>query len=272
MHFGTNGFPTGGSEKTSQFGNVILEQLPHYAKRPFLRAVKEEAKKVVVVSRLPKNAALFGLPKEPPPGRRGRKPIYGKERIKLRLRAGQTRGWQEVACVQYNKPVTKTIKTFLATGRPAGGVIRVVLVKEDDRWLPYFSTEPTATVEDVLEGMAGPGAASTSHGLFSRAKGPVSRSGWARLRLWEKLPALPAVVPSFRQFRRRSPTSSLGGNAKPQTAARRGSPLAAWRSFSRSDFFPISHEPPCCRGVYQWYGDAGRKRQRPVTEAPFSRK
>lgn len=129
-----------------------------YAKRPFLRAVKQEAKKVVVVSRLPKNAALFSLPEEPPPGRRGRKPIYGKERIKLHLRAGQTRGWQAVVCVQYNKSVTKTIKTFLATWRPAGGVIRVVLVKEEDRWLPYFSTEPTATAEEILEGMADRGA------------------------------------------------------------------------------------------------------------------
>jgi hypothetical protein len=129
-----------------------------YAKRPFLRAVQQEAKKVVVISRLPKNAALFSLPEEPPPGRRGRKPIYGKERFKLHLRAGQTRGWQQVECVQYGKPVTKTIKTFLATWRPAGGVIRVVLVKEEDRWLPYFSTEPTATAEEILEGMADRGA------------------------------------------------------------------------------------------------------------------
>jgi hypothetical protein len=132
-----------------------------YAKRPFLRALCQEAKKVVVVSRLPKNAALFSLPEEPPPGRRrgrGRPPIYGKERIKLHLRAGQRRGWQAVQCVQYNQTVTKTIKTFLATWRPAGGVIRVVLVQEEDRWLPYFSTEPTATAAEILEGMADRGA------------------------------------------------------------------------------------------------------------------
>jgi hypothetical protein len=131
-----------------------------YAKRPFLRAVQQEAKKVVVVSRLPKNAALFTLPEEPLPGRprRGRPPIYGKERIKLHLRAGQTRGWQQVECVQYGERVTKTYKTFLATWHPAGGVIRVVLVQEEDRWLPYFSTAPTATPTEVLEGMADRGA------------------------------------------------------------------------------------------------------------------
>jgi hypothetical protein len=54
--------------------------------------------------------------------------------------------------------VTKTYQTFLATWHPAGGVIRVVLVQEEDRWLPYFSTAPTATPTEVLEGMADRGA------------------------------------------------------------------------------------------------------------------
>ena len=55
---------------------------------------------------------------------------------------GSTRGWQQVECVQYGERVTKTIKTFLATWRPAGGVIRVVLVQEEDGWLAFFCTEP----------------------------------------------------------------------------------------------------------------------------------
>jgi hypothetical protein len=42
--------------------------------------------------------------------------------------------------------VVKTIKTFLATWRPAGGVIRVVLVQEEDDWLPYFSTNVDRSV------------------------------------------------------------------------------------------------------------------------------
>jgi hypothetical protein len=60
--------------------------------------------------------------------------------------------------VQYHKGVTKTIKTFLATWRPAGGLIRVVIVREDDGWLPYFSINPEATPVEVLEGMADRGA------------------------------------------------------------------------------------------------------------------
>ena len=80
--------------------------------------------------------------------------IYGKQRINLAKRAGQRRGWQQVECVQYREKVVKTIKTILATWRPAVGVISVVLVQEEDDWLPYFSTNPAATAVEVLEGMA----------------------------------------------------------------------------------------------------------------------
>lgn len=129
-----------------------------YAKRPFLRAAKQET--VIVVSRLRKDAALWSVPEPVPPEKRGRgrPPTYGKQRISLAKRAGQTRGWQQVECVQYREKVVKTIKTFLAMWRPAGGVIRVVLVQEEDDWLPYFSTKPAATVEEVLEGMADRGS------------------------------------------------------------------------------------------------------------------
>jgi hypothetical protein len=56
--------------------------------------------------------------------------------------------------VQYGARVTKTIKTFLATWRPAGGVIRVVLVQEKDGWLPFFCVDPTVTAVEILEAMA----------------------------------------------------------------------------------------------------------------------
>lgn len=57
-------------------------------------------------------------------------PTCGKQRLDLAKRAGQPRGWEQVECVQYRQPVTKTYKTFLATWRPAGGLIRVVIVRE----------------------------------------------------------------------------------------------------------------------------------------------
>ncbi len=127
-----------------------------YAKKPFLKPARQEG--FFVFGRLRKDAALRSVPKPKPKGRRGPQATYGKERISLAKRAGQTRGWQEVECVQYGETVTKTVKTFQATWRPAGGLIRVVLVKEEDDWLPYFSTKPTASVQEVLEAAADRGA------------------------------------------------------------------------------------------------------------------
>ena len=123
-----------------------------YAKRPFLRAAK--AAHFTVVSRLRKDAALWSVPLPKPTGQRGPQATYGKQRISLAKRAGQTRGWQTVECVQYGATVTKTIKTYLATWKPAGGLIRVVIVKEEDDWLPYFCVDSNATAVEILEAMA----------------------------------------------------------------------------------------------------------------------
>ena len=127
-----------------------------YAKRPVLRAAREEG--LVVVGRLACNAALWSLPQPKPEGKRGPQPTYGKKRVELAKRAGHKQGWQPVTCVQYGQEVVKTIKTFLATWHPAGGVIRVVLVQEDGEWLAYFCTDPEATAEEILEAVADRGA------------------------------------------------------------------------------------------------------------------
>jgi hypothetical protein len=127
-----------------------------YAKRPFLKGARKHG--FTLISRLRKDAALWSLPEPVKPGQKrgpGRPPIYGKQRISLAKRAGQQRGWQSVECEQYGQEVSKTVKTFLATWKPAGGVIRVVLVLEEDGcWLPFFSTDPEATVVEILEAMA----------------------------------------------------------------------------------------------------------------------
>jgi hypothetical protein len=128
-----------------------------YAKRPFLQPVL--ALGVVVFSRLRKDANLRSLPPtQRRPCQRGPLPTYGKQKIDLAKRAGQKRGWQQVECVQYGKRVTKTIKTFEATWQPAGGRIRVVIVKENDGWLAYFCTAPGMPVVAILEAMADRGA------------------------------------------------------------------------------------------------------------------
>ena len=128
-----------------------------YAKKGFLRPARQEG--YTVVSRLRQDAALWSLPPTTRrPGQRGPLPTYGKRRLDLAKRAGQKRGWQQVECVQYGERVTKTYKTFLATWRPAGGVIRVVLVQEERGWVPFFCTDPEASVVDILEAAADRGA------------------------------------------------------------------------------------------------------------------
>jgi DDE superfamily endonuclease len=128
-----------------------------YAKRPFLRPVT--ALGVVVFSRLRHDADLRTLPPtKRRPGSRGPLPSYGKERIDLAKRAGQKRGWQRLACVQYGERVVKIVKTFGATWRPAGGRIRVVIVREKTGWLAYFCTDPSLSAATILEAMADRGA------------------------------------------------------------------------------------------------------------------
>jgi DDE superfamily endonuclease len=125
-----------------------------YAKRAVLRETRTA--QFTVVGRLRKNAALFDLPAAPKPGqkrRRGRQPIYGKNRLSLAKRAGQRRGWTTVEVrTTTGAVVKKQIKTFLATWRPAGGVIRVVIIQEEDgSWRAVFCTDPTASAEQIVQ-------------------------------------------------------------------------------------------------------------------------
>jgi hypothetical protein len=128
-----------------------------YAKRPLLRPAQQSG--WVVASRLRKDAHLRDLPPSVRrPGQRGRLPVYGPNRIDLARRASQQRGWEQVECEQYGQTLVKTVKSFVATWRPAGGPIRVVLVREPSCWLAFFCTDPAATAAQVLAAMADRGA------------------------------------------------------------------------------------------------------------------
>jgi hypothetical protein len=123
-----------------------------YATRRVLQAAQQND--LILVSRLRKNAALRDLPKKQPAGKRGRKPTYGRAVVSLAKRAGHSGGWQTEEMVLYGEKVAKTFKTFLATWRPAGGVIRVVLVKEEHDWRAYFCTKTDATPAAILAKVA----------------------------------------------------------------------------------------------------------------------
>ena len=120
-----------------------------YAARPFLLPVLEMG--IVVVSRLRKDACLFDLPASGSHGNR----IYGKNKLSLAKRAGHRKGWSTITYDCRGVEVTRQYKTFLATSRLISGQIRVVILRfEDGGWAPYFCTDPSATVRDILEAVA----------------------------------------------------------------------------------------------------------------------
>jgi hypothetical protein len=129
-----------------------------YAKRPMFAAARQAG--WVMVTRLRRDAHLNDLPPKSKPGQRpgrGRPRIYGKKRIKLPLRAGQERGWESIdVTMSGGKVKRREVKSFLATWRVAGGVVRVVLVREEsDRssWRAYVCNDPEATVQEIAQGV-----------------------------------------------------------------------------------------------------------------------
>jgi DDE superfamily endonuclease len=120
-----------------------------YAYRPVFKIILPLG--VTYVSRLRKDAGLNTLPEPRRPGQIGGTRRYGKEKISVAKRAAHPRGWQTVDVTMYGQRVTKMYKTFLATWRPIGGVIRVVVVREKDGWQSFFCSNPDATVAEILE-------------------------------------------------------------------------------------------------------------------------
>ena len=80
---------------------------------------------------------------------------YGTQRIHLKRRAAHPLRWETVECFVYGKLITKTIKTFLATYRPAYGTIRVVIVQEEHGCEYFFSTDPDDTPSFVAGSESG---------------------------------------------------------------------------------------------------------------------
>jgi hypothetical protein len=126
-----------------------------YTKAVFLKRALKTG--VTIIGRLRKDAALRDLPRKRRADQRrgrGRPRKYGRHKISLSKRAAHRHGWQKLQCTLYGKLATKTYKTFLATYRPVGGMIRVVLVRETHGWFSFFSTDVNASVQEILEAFA----------------------------------------------------------------------------------------------------------------------
>jgi len=201
-----------------------------YAKRPFIQSVL--AAGAVLVSRLRKDAALWSVPETIPPGqrKRGRPSKYGKDRISLAKRAGHRHGWQFGDFVLYGEKVRKKYKTFLATYKPVGGVIRVVLVQEAHGWFAYFCTKTDASVQEILEAVADRAAIEQNFHDLKEVHGAGKqqvRNYWANLAVyhvtmwWHTLIELWAWHKPHQKLSDRSASPWDDANRRPSHADRR---------------------------------------------------
>ena len=109
------------------------------------------AEGATVVTRLRSNAELFDLPvnKE---RQLGRPRKYGRNRISLKKRAADRRGWQSITYACRGVMVQGRYKTFSATSRVVGGTVRVVLLEHaGGKWAAYISTDVSMSVETILK-------------------------------------------------------------------------------------------------------------------------
>lgn len=128
--------------------HVIVVMDGAYAASTLVRSLIKSGH--TVISRLRSDAVLYELP-GPRTGRRGRPCKYGK-RINLKKRAAHPHGWEWITYCCRGEVVTKQFKTFLATTKVAGQVVRVVLLKhESGNWAAYFCTDIAMSVKEILE-------------------------------------------------------------------------------------------------------------------------
>jgi hypothetical protein len=119
-----------------------------YAKRPCLKPLMDAG--ATMVSRLRKDAAICAPAPRLKQRGRGRPRKYGR-RLSLMRKAASPRGWQVLTCHVYGHSVEKYVKTFLASYRPAGGVIRVVIIMEPLGPQFFFCTNRDATALEIIE-------------------------------------------------------------------------------------------------------------------------
>jgi len=229
-----------------------------YGKKPFLS--RASAAGAVIVGKLRKDAGLWSVPPAQPHRRgRGRPRKYGKEKLDLAKRAAHQKGWQTVTVKQYGRELTKRIKTFLATWRPAGGVVRVVIIREAGGWVAFFCTDVQASVVSILEAAADRMAIEQVFHDVKEIEGAGQqqvRNLWANIAAWHMTLWAYTLVEmwAWRQpksaicDRRQAPYDDP--DRRPSHADRR---KALQRSCLRHEFSTSVHHPPLSRKIRQLF-------------------
>ena len=109
---------------------------------------------VVIITRLRKDAVLYGEVKQPKKRKRGRPRKYGK-RIKLANMVKKPDGWFKIKVLLYGKEETKEVKVFKALYKPAGCMVQVLVVRESkDCFRAFMCSDLTASAVEILEAVA----------------------------------------------------------------------------------------------------------------------
>jgi hypothetical protein len=109
---------------------------------------------VVIITRLRKDAVLYGEVKQPKKRKRGRPRKYGK-RVKLANTVKKPDGWFKIKAFLYGREETKEVKVFKALYKPAGCLVEVLIVRESkDCFRAFMCTELTASAVEILEAVA----------------------------------------------------------------------------------------------------------------------
>jgi hypothetical protein len=109
---------------------------------------------IVAVTRLRKDAVLYGEVKQSKKRKRGRPRKYGN-RIKLANIVNKSDGWFKIKSVLYGREETKEVNVFKALYKPAGCMVQVLVVKESkDCFRAFMCTDLTASAVEIIEAVA----------------------------------------------------------------------------------------------------------------------
>ena len=155
--------------------SVILVADGYFAKRKLLRTCFEL--KIPLISRLQSNAALFEplVPKTANP--RGRPRKYGKRVASLATLAKRKKGFTTLTLKLYGKKRQIRVKRVDAIWKPAGQVIKVLIVYYENKKKPafFFCTDLSFSVEAILTRVA---ARWSLENIFKDIKEHLGWSDW----------------------------------------------------------------------------------------------
>ena len=123
-----------------------------FTRASFLKPVVKTG--AVIVTRLRKDAVLYAELKQPIKRKRGRPRKYGK-RIKLHNVVKSSDDWFKIRAFLYGKEEIKDVKVFTALYKPAGCLVKVLVVRESkDCFRAFLCTDLTASAVEILEAVA----------------------------------------------------------------------------------------------------------------------